>query len=47
MALDMDLVNTLFNKQHIKGNGFKVKNLVKVKLYSKVVVYFKVHLKMI
>jgi len=32
---------------HIKDNGYKVKNKVKVKLFLKVVVFFKVALKMI
>lgn len=43
----MDLESILFNKQHIKVNGLKVKNLVKEKLYSKAVVFSKDLLRMI
>ncbi len=43
----MDLESILFNRQLIKDNGSKVKNLAKEKLYSKAVVFLKDLLRMI
>lgn len=43
----MDMENTPFNKQHMKATGLMAKNREKVKLFLKVEVFLKVHLKMI